>query len=248
MDDKIGHPRPEADLAPHLDKPVAEVHHDRPQAIRPDVGVGVDQNFGRRPHLGHDPFDPAGVGILDPGGQFAVGKGTRPALPEMDMAFRIQDPFLPEGTDVGETLRNGLAPFQEQDGHPLRGESQGGKKPRRSAADDDRPSLRPGDALSRRRRPPFFRDVRLLRDGDTRRILPYGKGGAVRQADAHQVDETGRAATSRIDRPPDHPEIRNHLPRNTEEGCSPGGENLLPLAEGERQTIDLQIHFNSTIE
>ena len=118
------------------------------RSIRPDVGVGVDQDVGRRPHLGHDPFDPAGVGVFDPAGQLAVGKGPRPAFSEMDMAFRIQDPFLPEGTDIGETLRNGLAPLQSRDGHPLLGKSQGGKKPCRSATDDDRSAFRPGDGLS----------------------------------------------------------------------------------------------------
>ena len=147
VDDEIAHPRPEADLASHLDKPVAEVHDHLPQTIRPDMGVGVDQDVGRRPHLGHDPFDPTGVRVLDPGGQFAVGKGPRPALPEMHVAFRLQDPFLPEGTDVGETLRNGLAPLQEQDGHPLSGEVRAAKSPAGPQPTTTGLLLRPGDDL-----------------------------------------------------------------------------------------------------
>ena len=206
MDDEIAHPRSEAYLTSHLDKPAAEVHDHRPQAIRPDMGVGVDQNFGRPTHLCHNPFDPTGVRVLDPGCQFAVGKGARPTLPEMHMTFRVQDPSLPEGTDIGEAFRDGLAPLQEQDRHPFPDESQGGKKARRSTSDDDRPALRPGGALARRFCPPFFRDANLLRDRNTNCILPYGKRGAIRQTDAHQVDKTGRSAASGIDRPPDHPE------------------------------------------
>ena len=139
---EIRHLRPETDLTAHLDQPVPQIHHDLPQSVRPDVGTGVGQDFRRRPHVGQDPLDPAGVRIFDPAGQLAVGKGPRPALAEMDMAFRIQDPLLPERTDIGDPLRNGLTPLQEQDGHPSPGKRQGGKKPRRSATDNDRSAFR----------------------------------------------------------------------------------------------------------
>ena len=241
-DQKIGHARPETDLAAHPDQPVAEIHHDLPQAVRPDVGAGVRQDVRRRPHVRKNPFDPGGVRIFDPRRQFAVGKGPRAALPEMDVALRVQDSRFPEGADVGETLRNRLPPFEQKDGHPLRGERQGGEKPRRSAAGDNRPSLKNRGAPRWPLR--FFRNVRRLRHTYPRRVLSRTRSpaDAVHQPDGQQKDKTGRAGTPRIDRPPDHPEIGDRTLGKAEEGGDTGGEKVLSLAQGESQTVDLQYH------
>ena len=142
MEDEIRHLRPETDLTAHFDQAAPQIHHDLPQSVRPDVGTGVGQDFRRRPQIGQDPLHPARVRIFDPAGQLAVGKGPRPTLAEVDMAFRIQDPLLPERTDIGDPLRNGLTPLQEQDGHSSPGKNQGSKKPRRSATDNDRSAFR----------------------------------------------------------------------------------------------------------
>ena len=204
-------------------------------------GRASDQDVRRRPHVRKNPFDPGGVGILDPRRQFAVGKGPRAALPEMDVALRVQDPLLPEGADVGETLRNRLPPFEQKDGHPLRGERQGGEEPRRSAADDNRPPLRPAGCASPKSRPAGLRSGEMSGGPPPPpspaipAVIRPGSGtrrGAVRQPDAQQIDKTGRAGTPRIDRPPDHPEFGDRIPRKGRGGRRPGRGEAPPARRG----------------
>ena len=211
-------------------------------------------------------------------------KVPAPPSPKWTWLSGFRTPPLPEGADVGETLRNRLPPFEQKNGHPLRGERQGSEKPRRSAASNNRPSpwieaSRPQGGASRqgsrllfiaplipacqaglagcassrnapRRSLRLFRNVRHLRHTHPRCFLSrtWSPADAIRQPDDQQKDEAGRTGTPRIDRPPDHPEFGDRTLGKAEEGGDAGGEKVLPLAEGESQTVDIQYHCLLSIE
>ena len=156
--------------------------------------------------------------------------------------FRI--PSLPEGTDIGETLRNGLAPLQEQDGHPLPARVRAAKSP--AGPQPTTTGLRSGRGV-------------IFREGPAR--PSSGMSGLLRHRDTH-CDPPVRKRRSRPagGRSPDRQNGAGGLRRasidlritrrsetasrgKTEEGSGPGREKLLPLAEGECQTVDLQIPF-----
>ncbi len=234
VDDEIRHLRPETDLAAHLDQPVAEIHHDLPQPVRPDVGAGVDQDVGRRPHVDHDPLDPAGVWIFDPLVSLPSEKVPAPPSPKWTWLSGFSMPFSQKERTSESRSGTALPRSRRRTGIPFAASVRAAKSP--AGPQPTTTGLRSGrrEACSGRPCRSFLRDVRLLRHGHPRCVPSQTRspGDAVRQPDGQQIDKTGRAGAPRIDRPPDHPELRDRTLRKTEEGGDAGGEKVLPLAEG----------------
>ena len=89
---EIGDPRREPDLTATVHDGCAERLHDLWEAIRPDVGMRVDQDIGRRPvahqHVEHRAD---GTALRRAGVELAVGEGAGTTLAEAVVVVRVDD-------------------------------------------------------------------------------------------------------------------------------------------------------------
>jgi len=136
-DDKIRHTGFKPNVASHLHKFLPQPQNHLTQPVRSDVRLGIRQNRFRRSHFHQHLPDPSRGGIFGPAGQLPVGKGSRAAFAEKDIAFRMEQAPLPEIPYIRNALLHGPSPFQKDNGNGIPGKSIGGKKPCRPAADDD---------------------------------------------------------------------------------------------------------------
>src|SRR3989339_145423 len=139
LNKKIGHSRIKTNLAAQLYKTFSHIYYNQPEAIGPDVGMGVNKDVGRPPAVNKNPFYLCRQRIFGAAGQFSIGKRPRSSLSETDVAFGVKNPLLPERCDVKDTLWHWPSPLQQNDRHPPFGNGKGREKPCGPAADNNRP-------------------------------------------------------------------------------------------------------------
>ena len=111
---QAGDLRIEPHLAAQRDDAFAQILHHGQQHVGAYVRLGVIENILPCPRR-HKLFqNPADSGVIDPGVQLAVGKGSRAALAELDVAFRVQLARLEEFFHLLVAGLGILSPFQHQ--------------------------------------------------------------------------------------------------------------------------------------
>ena len=106
------------------------------------MGLGVIENVLPCPRR-HKLFqNPADSGVVDPGVQLAVGKRSRAALAELDVAFRVQLARLEEFFHLLVAGLGILSPFQHQRLPARQRQNQRGKHPSGAEAHHYRAFLR----------------------------------------------------------------------------------------------------------
>ena len=140
-------------VEPHLaalgDDAFAQILHHGQQHVGALMGLGVVENVlprSRRHKLFQNPAD---SGIVDPGVQLAVRKGSRAALAELDVAFRVQLASLEEFFHLGMAGRGVLSPFQHQRLPARQRQNQRGKHASGAESHHHRPLFRRTGGLRR---------------------------------------------------------------------------------------------------
>ena len=139
----------EPHLTPQGDNAFAQILHHGQQHVGADVGLGVVENVLPCPRRHKLLQNPADSGVIDPGVQLAVGKGSRTALAELDVAFRVQLPRLEEFFHLGVAGCGVLSPLQNQRLPARQRQNQRGKHPPGAEAHHHRPFFRRTGGLRR---------------------------------------------------------------------------------------------------
>ncbi len=102
------------------------------QYIGTDVRLCLERDILRRSQRTEGLQYECAPGIIDPGQQLAVRKGSRAARAELNIGFGVQFAVLREARHRSRALRDGVAPVDEQRSVPLPGKQKGAEQPRRS--------------------------------------------------------------------------------------------------------------------
>ena len=102
-----------ADVRPQGGQLLTEVLEDGVEIVRSHMGLGFDEDVGRRTTGDQLLQDEAVAEVLGAGRQLAIGKGSGSALAKLDVAGRVQLAGGPEALHIGLAGLYGTAPFQE---------------------------------------------------------------------------------------------------------------------------------------
>ena len=140
LDQKSVHTGLKAHLSAQTTDFLPDTGYNADEKIRSDMGFLIPQDMFRRSETHKSLQDKAvsPVLILYQRVQFAVGKGSGTALPELNIGGGIQHACLPEGGHVPETLLRRSAAFEENRAQAPQSEEIAAEKSRGACTDNNR--------------------------------------------------------------------------------------------------------------
>ena len=136
-EDAVTHIQPgelmaETYVAPQAEKLLPDMFYHRTEHVGADVGLVLVLDVLRRARGGQGLQYRGDAGVMDAGGQLAVGEGARASLAELDVGGGIEGTGAPKALHIPRPLLHRPAPLQYDGGDSVPGQVERGEEPRRA--------------------------------------------------------------------------------------------------------------------